>query len=145
MDRFAPSLLWANLSGFEVSLSTLREHYIIFSGKSQLILICFLNIFQKIFELTDYFLAAARAGQYNCLCNQFLPTFLIDYLITTKQLSLLSTNLSTYIKSLNLRAFFNLSAAALLCSSVRLDFTVFALKEINFFGTIKNTPTTFPS
>ena len=83
MDRFAPSLLWANLNGFEVSLSTLREHYTIFSGKSQLILICFLNIFQKIFELTDYFLAAARAGQYNRLCNQFLPQFLIDYLITT--------------------------------------------------------------
>ena len=55
VDRFTPSLLWANLSGFEVSLSTLREHYTIFSDKSQLILICFLNIFQKIFEPTDYF------------------------------------------------------------------------------------------
>ena len=87
MERLAPSLLWANHNGFEVSLSTLREHYIIFSGKSQLILICFLNIFQKIFELAD-FLAAARAGQYNRPFNQFLPTFLIDYLITTRQLSL---------------------------------------------------------
>ena len=71
MDRLAPSLLWANLSGFEVSLSTLREHYTIFSGKSQLILICFLNIFQEIFELTDYFLAAARIICYTQACNQF--------------------------------------------------------------------------
>lgn len=146
MDRLAPSLLWANLNGFKVPLSTFRHaYYTIFHCKSQLILICFLNIFQKIFELTDYFLAAARAGQYNRPCNQFLYLFLIDYLITTRQLSYHSINLSTYIKSFNLRAFFNLSAAALLCSSVRLDFTVFALKEINFFGTIKNTPTTFPS
>ena len=32
---------FANLDGFEVSLSTLREQYTIFSGKSQLILIYF--------------------------------------------------------------------------------------------------------
>ena len=55
VDRFAPSLLWANLNGFEVSLSTLREHYTIFPDKSQLISVYFLNIFQEIFEPTDYF------------------------------------------------------------------------------------------
>ena len=102
MDRFAPSLLWANLSGFEVSLSTLREHYTIFPGKSQLILICFLKNFQEIFELTYCFLAAARAGQYNRPCNQFLYLFLIDYLINIRLTLIPWYNLSTDINSLNI-------------------------------------------
>ena len=55
VERLAPSLLWANHNGFEVSLSTLREHYTIFTGKSQLISVYFSNIFQEIFELTYLF------------------------------------------------------------------------------------------
>lgn len=51
-----PSLLWANLNGFEVSLSTFRHvYYTIFSGKSQLISVYFSNIFKEFFELTDCF------------------------------------------------------------------------------------------